>query len=52
MVEDEPRMDKGLREVQERVDGNEVINQDNSRPVLTIVLNTNNNEFKLECLQW
>jgi len=51
IIEDEKKTDQGAREVQEQVeDGEEVLYPDNTRSVLSTVLNTINNEFEHECL--
>jgi len=50
IIEDENKTNLGAREVQQQVDGEEVLNSDNSIPVLTTVLNTINNKFEPECL--
>ena len=42
--------DKGAREVQEQVDGEENLDPDNTSSVLNPVLNTINNKFEHECL--
>jgi len=50
IIEDEKKTDKDAREVQEQVDGEEVLDPDNTRSVLNTVLNTINNEFEHDCL--
>jgi hypothetical protein len=50
IIEDEKKTDKGAREVQEQVDGEENLDLDNTSSVLNTVLNTINNEFEHECL--
>src|SRR5882757_5906467 len=51
IIEDEKKTDQGTREVQEQVeDGEEVLDPENTRSVLSTVLNTINNEFEHECL--
>jgi hypothetical protein len=50
IIEDEKKTDQGAREVQGQVeDGEEVLDPDNTRSVLSTVLNTVNNEFEHEC---
>jgi hypothetical protein len=41
---------KGSREVEEHVEGEEVLDSDNSISTLSTLLNTINNEFEYECL--
>ena len=50
IIEDEKDTDKGATEVQEQVDGEEVLDPDNTSSVLNTVLNTINNKFEHECL--
>jgi len=50
IIEDEKKTDTGAGEVQEQVDGEEVLDPDHSSSVLSIVLNTINNKFEHECL--
>jgi hypothetical protein len=49
IIEDEKKTDKGAREVQEQVDGEEDLDLDNTSSVLNTVLNTINNKFEHEC---
>ena len=50
IIEDEKKTDQGAREVQEQLeDGEEVFDPENTSSVLSIVLNTINNEFEHEC---
>jgi len=52
IIEDEMKTDQGAREVQEQVeDGEKVLDPDNTRSVLSTVLNTINNEFEHEYLE-
>jgi len=48
IIEDEKKTDQGLREVQEQVDGKEVLDPENTSSVLSTVLNTIDNEFEHE----
>jgi len=51
IIEDEKKMDKRARQVQEQVeDGEEVLDPENTSSALNIVLNTINSEFEHECL--
>jgi uncharacterized protein YdeI (YjbR/CyaY-like superfamily) len=51
IIEDEKMTDQGAREVQEQVeDGDEVLDPENTRSVLSTVVNSCNNEFEHECL--
>jgi len=50
IIEDEKKTHHGTSEVQVQVDGQEVLNPDNTISVLSTVLNTINNEFEHECL--
>ena len=50
IFEDEKKTDQCAREVQEQLDGEEVLDPDNTCSVLRTVLNTFNNEFQHECL--
>jgi len=51
IIQDEMKTAQGAREVQEQVeDGKEVLDPDNTSPVLSTVLNTINNKFDHECL--
>jgi len=50
IIEDEKKTDQGSREVQEQVDGDEVLDPENTSSVLSTVLNTINNEFGHKCL--
>jgi len=50
IIEDEKKTNQGSREVQEQVDGEEVLDPENTSSVLSTVLNTINNEFEHECL--
>ena len=45
IIEDEDKTDKGAREVQEQLNGEEDLNPDNTSWVLNTVLNTINNKF-------
>jgi hypothetical protein len=44
-IEDKKNTDNGSKEIQEQVDGEEILNPDNTGSVLSTVLNTINNEF-------
>jgi len=46
------KTDQVAREVQEEVDGEEVLNPDNTRSLLSTVLNTIHNEFGHQCHDW
>jgi len=50
IIEDEKMTDQGAREVQEQVDGEEIVDPDNTSLVLSTVPNTINNKFDHECL--
>jgi len=50
IIEDEQKTDQSSREVQEQVDGEEVLDPENTCSTLSSVLNTINNEFEQECL--
>ena len=50
IIEDEKRTYQGSREVQDQVDGKEVLDPHNTSSVLSMVLITINNEFEHECL--
>jgi len=50
IIDDEKKTNEGAREVLEQVDGEEVLDPDNTSSVLSTVLNTINNEFKHEWL--
>jgi len=50
MIEHIMKTDQSATEVQEQVDGEEVLDPDNTSSVLSTVLNTINNEFEHECL--
>ena len=50
IIEDEKKTDQGLREVQEQVDGKEVLDPENTSSVLSTVLNTIDNKFEHEGL--
>jgi hypothetical protein len=50
IIEDKRKTYKGSRDVQERVDGKEDHDPDNTSSVLNMVLNTINNKFEHECL--
>jgi hypothetical protein len=51
IIEDEKNTNKSAREVQEEVeDGAEVLDPEDTRSVLNMVLNTTNNKFEHECL--
>jgi len=47
---DEIKSDQGASEIKDQVDGNEVLDPDNTGSVLSTVLNTINNVFDYECL--
>jgi len=49
IIEDKMKTNQGAREVQEQVDGKEVLHPDNTGAVLSTVRNTINNEFEHEC---
>ena len=51
IIEEEKKTDQGARKVQEQVeDGEEVLDPENTRSVLSTVPNTINDEFEHECL--
>jgi len=50
IFEDESDTDQGAGEVQEQLDGKEILNADITGSVLSTVLNAINNEFEHECL--
>jgi hypothetical protein len=50
-IEDKKKTAKGAREVQQQVDGEDVLVPDNTSSVLSTVLNTIINEFEHECLE-
>jgi len=49
IIEVENKTDKGVREVQEQVDGEEDLDPENTSSVLNTVLKTINNEFEHRC---
>ena len=51
IIEDEMKTNQGAREVQEDVNGDEVLDLDNTSSVLSTLLNTINNEFEHQCLE-
>jgi len=51
IIEDKKKTNQGAREVQEQVDGEEVLNPDDTSSVLSNVRNTINNELEYECLE-
>jgi len=50
IIEDEMKIDQSARVVQGQVDGEEVLDPDNTGSVLITVVYTINNEFEHECL--
>jgi len=51
IIEDKMNTDQGAREVQDQVDGEEVLDPHNTSPVFGTVLHTVNNKFELKCLE-
>jgi len=51
IIEDEKKTDRGAREVQEQVDGEKVLDPDNTSSNFSTVINTINNDFEHECLE-
>jgi hypothetical protein len=52
IIQDKKMNDQGAREVQEQVDGEEVLNLDNTSSVLSNDHNTINNKLEHECLKY
>jgi len=50
IIEDKMKTDQGATEVQQQVDGEEVLDRDNTSSVLNTALNTIFNQFEYECL--